>query len=160
MTASTNVPNMRGQVGFSGSETRMTTHKHIAVLLIALLIGCPFVCLAQAGPIGCACPGEDQRQCCGDEGCCPHELADRDAPTDDSPSYPDPDCACRGALLEQSTVERPESGAEETIVLLLDLGDDTHSQSLPAALGSPHSSHFSLLATGRDICVLTCALLL
>lgn len=160
MTASTNVPNMRGQVGFSVSETRMTAHKHIAVLLIALLIGCPFVCLAQAGPIGCACPGEDQRQCCGDEGHCPQECADRDAPTDDSPSRPDPDCACRGALVGQSTVECPDSRAEETIVPLLDLGADALSHSLLAGLGSPHSGHFSLLATGREICVLTCALLL
>ena len=138
----------------------MTFHQSIAVLLIALLVGCPFVCLAQSESVECRCLKADRQECgCGVDACC-HDPSEEDTPTDDSSNRPEPDCACNGAVVEPYTVACPDSGAEEIIVQLLDLEDDALSCALIAVLGSRLSSHFSLLVTGREICALTCARLL
>jgi hypothetical protein len=138
----------------------MTFHQSIAVLLVALLAGCPFVCLAQNASTGCRCLKADQPECCSDVDACCHDSSGNRAPTDDSSNRPEPDCACKGAVAEPSIVECADSGAEGIIVRLLDLDDDALSHALVAVLGSRLSSHFSLLVTGREICALTCARLL
>ena len=138
----------------------MTAYPYISVLLVALLVGCPFVCLARCGPMGCECSDGDQQECCCDEKTCCQESSNRDAPTDDSSNRPNQDCACNGAVVEQSTVACPESGTEKTIMLHVDLEYDALSDSVRASLGSRHARHFSRIATGRGICALTCARLL
>ncbi len=138
----------------------MTAHRQISVLLIAVLLGCPFVCIAESGPAGCACPERNQREsCCDGESCC-QEPSDEDAPSDDSSNLPKPDCACNGAVVQQSTVDCPESEADESIVVLLAPVDDALLRSRLAALSSPLAGHFPLLTTGREIRALTCAMLL
>ena len=122
-------------------------------LLIAIVLICPQICLGGiTGSTGTSCRAG---------GCC---CTDHDDPSgEQTPQRSDestPDCLCRGAIMDGVRMTELDSATPLAIGWLFDdaiLSSIAHSW---AVTSSEPPDRFPRLSTGRDICVLTCALLL
>lgn len=99
--------------------------------------------------------------CLADACSCLQEQEQPGGETPESPVDDDPDCLCRGAIMggELRTAER-ELATSFIINRLIDNAvlSSIDPSLASISLGTPH--HFLPFSTGRDVCVLTCALLL
>lgn len=123
-----------------------------ANLAIVLLLACPYLCMGEA-------VGACLELCQADACCCPQDGGTSDHQTPSSPDGNDPDCLCRGAVVDSVRSTELHDSAPPTINW--PIGDvrlttiNVSSATIP--FESPH--HFPPFSTGRDVCALTCALL-
>lgn len=126
---------------------RITT----SYLLISIVLMGPHLCLGQAAGVGTCC--EVGTCCCGGG----HERSGGEPQHSDENK---PDCLCRGAILDVVQSAEPEGPTRLAVDWLID--DEVFSAPALALVDScsepPH--HFPPFSTGRDVCVLSCALLL
>ena len=84
------------------------------------------------------------------------------SPGDETPQSPnehDEDCFCHGAIFDGSRTADDESTCPVAIQWVLEVASPTNQPSLAAvSFELPHS--FPPFSTGRDVCALTCTLLL
>ena len=123
----------------------------VTCLLIAVVLTCPYFCLGEAvGEV--LAPGYG----CG----CFHNQCQPSDKTPDAPSQNDSDCFCQGAISDG--VRSVEFDLELSLhVDWIDgtmLTAATPASFVDASAEPPH--HFPPFSTGRDVCALTCALLL
>ena len=119
-------------------------------ILIALVLICPQLCWGEPvdGP--------------GDEvGCCCAEHHDRSSgETPDSPERTDADCLCQRAIMDGVRLSELDSLTPIAVAWLIS-DAIVPSKTLALADYSSESPHqFPPFCSGRDVCVLTCALLL
>jgi hypothetical protein len=99
-------------------------------------------------------------RCLAGDGCrtehCDHSGGEAPRPCDENK----PDCLCRGAIMEVVRPTEPDWTAPLAVDGLL--GDANPSTTaLSRSVRSSEPCHqFPLMSAGRDVCVLTCALLL
>jgi hypothetical protein len=130
-------------------------------LLIALLLGCPFVCLHQKAEAGAADVCTDV--CCSDERPCQQHPSEQ-YPSDGAPEGGRQNCACKGAVVQ--AFSRPVDLELHCNVLWYFAADVLspavcHRDLTGGADGS-HSavSHFPPLSTGQDVRALVSSRLL
>ena len=120
--------------------------------LIAIVLICPQLCWGEA--VGAAGGTGDAG------GCCCAEHHDRSGgETPQSSDENGTDCLCQGAIMDGVRSTEFES----LVPLVAPFVDDAILCSAALSLADASSEpphHFPPLSTGRDICVLTCALLL
>lgn len=128
----------------------------VSYLLIAGVLFCPYSCMGEQPEADAAPAAEAGCLCC-------HEPQDDSA--NEVPRLPDesdPDCLCHGAVF-QSRVECEQSVADDVAYFsCTTLNDRLSNFSGSLFFGCDFSlpCHFPPLSTGRDICALTCALLI
>ncbi len=73
-------------------EMSTMARKKTALLLISLMLGCPFLCMADSEScVCCGTPVACCDSCCHESGCpCPEEKK--------APTRPNTNCACQGAI--------------------------------------------------------------
>jgi len=122
-------------------------------LLIAVVLMSPYLCLGEAaGAVsvphqggGCSCAKHNHQ-------------SDGEAPQPSDEN--EPDCLCRGAIMDGARSTELDSSAPLAVDWLIDdaiLSSMAHSLA-DSSSEPPHQ--FPPFSTGRDVCVLTCALLL
>lgn len=127
----------------------------VTYLLIATVLICPYLCLGENTE---AADARVQRVGCS---CCHDPLP----PGNEAPESPDGDerdCLCHGAI-EAAKVEGPDFDADGLSHFWLatqDVGLALPSTAARCTLDSPHSVHFPLQCSGREICTLVNARLL
>lgn len=124
----------------------------VTQLLVVLVVICPYFCLGEAAEV----PGA---QSVSSTCCCKRGPTDGDHESPHPQDRDESDCLCHGAIADGVKVEAAECDTELFVTDLLDLSSDVvRSQpSYDLLLGVCHFPPFS---TGRDVCALTCALLL
>ena len=133
----------------------MNTRISIVMLLSAVLLGCPFICLGEGAGTSCA-----DVACCD---CQDQEPARNESPTPDGPVEDESDCLCHGAI---AGADGPSivSDLENEVRFVEDVDDllaGAHSVVNRAVESLPfRASHFPPLSSGRDICALINARLL
>ena len=125
----------------------------VPYLLTIVLLACPHFCLGKSAsevgvrPATTGCPYD-----CGHQ-----EPIDTPA---DTPDSGDPDCLCRGAVLPDAKVEAANADLAHWCPLLVAPKCGAASDVHLASSDPPFPSHSPAIMTGRDVCVLTCAMLL
>jgi hypothetical protein len=125
-----------------------TTTSH---LLIATLLICPYLCLGEAaGAIGAS----HHKGGCS---CTRHaDQSSRETPQPCDEN--EPDCLCHGAIIGGVRSAELEISAVLSINWLV---DDTHLSSIKiSSADACFEPHFPPHSTGREICMLTCVLLI
>ena len=121
------------------------TARVITYLLIALLLGCPFVCLHQKAEAGAA----DVCACCSDERPCQQH------PSDSTPEGGRQNCACKGAVVQAlSRATDLALHCDAFWCFAVDILSPTvcHRDLTGGADGSRSAvSHFPPLSSGRDV---------
>jgi hypothetical protein len=123
----------------------------IAHIVIAVVLACPYLCMGEMS-------GSPFATCARGCDCSQNE------PEPESPGTPadhDPDCLCHGAVVDGGL--RTANLDSATLLTLSGLVAETKLGSAGAvhtsiAFEPPH--HFPPFSTGRDVCALTCTLLL
>jgi hypothetical protein len=138
----------------------------VAYLLIALMLACPYLCMGgecfPAGDVGEGVTRSTPAACC--RSCCDQQLPQSDDQSPDPAHEGNSDCLCHGAIYE-SRAKSPGCGDHDLFACWV---STTGPQSADACILSPAahhdhaplSQHFPPLITARDLCALTCALLL
>jgi len=139
------------------------------LLLIACLLACPLRCMRtldghEIASAQFAQEKEKTHSCCGHSANrqqIPPSCGDSDQP-DGSTDYGCTDCLCQGAWFDDARVELADArvewvshnfqGTESSLAALVD--------SSCVASDSKQGRHFPWLDSGREICALTCSLLL
>lgn len=124
----------------------------LAYLLILLVGICPYFCMGEASK---GADSEASRSHC----CCKGRPADGDNESPHAPCRDEPDCLCKGAIVDGVNAEVTEYDTDLLITDLLDFSAD-FVRTQPSADLFLGVCHFPPLSTGRDVCALTCALLL
>ena len=122
-------------------------------LLITLVLNCPYLCLGEAvgatgaafQPGGCSC-GEHNNPSGGET----------PQPSDEN----EPDCLCQGAIIDCVRSVELDSSLSLAIDWLIDDAILSSTTLTLADTSSEPPHHFPPFSIGRDVCVLTCALLL
>ena len=132
-------------------------------LLIVCLLWCPMRCL---GALSKECAQVSQKNAYS---CCRH-CDEQQRPTtpfgdDRQPDNPADDCGCgsclcHGAVVAGVTIDVVDSDVFSYVTPLLKVDARAHFSLLLTASHSQHPCHFPPLASGREICALTCVLLL
>ena len=124
----------------------------LTLLQIAIVLICPFQCCCQTG--------DGATPCCRVGGCCVNEQSN--LPNDDAPDLPKGkghDCFCQGAIVVDSRVAERELDGVQGIFWLNDVTACAFHPSL--AIVSLDAGHqCPPFVTGRDICAMTCTLLI
>ena len=126
----------------------------LAYLLIATVLICPYLCLAEGTEAADVCA---QAVSCS----CSDEPLGQDNDTPESPEGGEHDCLCRGAI-EAAKIEGSDFGADDLSlywVSPLEIGLSFPSSAC-STLESGNSVHFPPLSSGREICALVNARLL
>lgn len=117
-----------------------------AHILIALVLACPYFCMGNAlgsMPTGCS------------SGCC----CPQNDPGQENPEAPaDGDCLCHGAVVDADARTADLDLTIPLSWLFVDVAWLTHPALSYITFETPH--HFPPFSTGRDICALTCTLLI
>lgn len=124
-----------------------------ANLTIVVLLTCPYLCM---GEVVGARLGDCQTDACS----CSQGDGQSDQETPSSPADNDPDCLCHGALVDVvRTIDFDDSTPLYINWRIVDGASCSTALSLAnISYEPPH--HFPPFSTGRDVCALTCALLL
>ena len=121
-------------------------------LLIAVVLACPYQCLGE--PVReASAPGQKSTCCCDDQHHSPGEE------TPQSPNECDEHCLCQGAIFDGSRMADDDLISSIAMQCVLEFTSPAIQPSLVAlSFESPHQ--FPPFSTGRDVCALTCTLLL
>lgn len=125
----------------------------VTYLLIAIVLMSPQLCLGEAAGVtgapseagGCSCAEHKD-----------HSGGETPQPSDEN----EPDCLCRGAIMDGVRSTELDSSTPLAVEWLI---DDAILSSMALSLADSASEpphQFPPFSTGRDVCVLTCALLL
>jgi len=134
-------------------ETTML-HTAIAYALIVVVLICPYSCLGdEAGLESSSCSID----CCS----CSHQTEWPDGETPTSPADQDSDCLCHGAITDSQLKTAELDQANPQWFYRLDDGaalSAVGSFLVSISFEPPHQ--FPPFSTGRDVCMLTCTLVL
>ncbi len=124
----------------------------VAYQLIVLVVVCPYFCMGEDA-------GASDAQASANPCCCKDGPIDGDNRAPQPQDQSDSDCLCHGAIVDGVNAQTAEFGTDLFVTDLLDLssGAVPLKPSIDLSLGV---CHFPPLLTGRDVCALTCALLL
>lgn len=121
-------------------------------ILIVIVLTSPPLCLGEAASAmgarndagGCSCASHRD-----------HSSGENPEPSDES----EPDCLCQGAIVDVrgTELDLPATIVVDWLISDIDLSSTALSLSETSS-GPPHQ--FPPLSTGRDVCILSCALLL
>ncbi len=125
----------------------------VTFLLIAIILFCPYLCLgeeagSESAPSLISC-------------CYCIELQDRSSnETPETPNDNEPDCQCHGAIMDGVRPAVPDLSTQPAINWLIDdaVLFPIHLSLETGSFEPPHQ--FPPFSTGRDVCALTCTLLL
>jgi hypothetical protein len=128
--------------------------------VVAILLVCPFICMAEAATIGHAASLLRKPSCCG---CC-----SRSAPEDgkNAPGMPDSGqgsstCLCHGAVMDRQIVATDASHDLVTIVVMDALSSSCQSPTTGRyVFTDKNSCHFPTADSGKGIRALIASLLL
>ena len=123
----------------------------IAHLLMLVVLFCPYFCMGAEAESATTHRASSRCASCDEP-----TSGDNEAPQQ---REEDSDCLCQGALLDNAKVEASETGIEFFVAALVDVNAEVVAAYVSADL-SRHVCHFPPFSTGRDVCALTCALLL
>ena len=133
----------------------MTARLFIGYLLVLVLAGCPYFCLAESP--GAVTEMAAARPCSHCNSC---PRSDDRVPTDDRTDTGCGNCLCHGAVLygwkveSQQRVESPESRVQSRNGFVLYQLASSQFYSRLSTLNSQLSCHFPPSSTGREICAL------
>ena len=125
-------------------------HLRFAYVLIAIVLACPYMCMEEVS-------GSASGTCASGCGC------SQSQPGHESPGAPsehDPDCLCHGAVVDGETRTSDLGLAEPPAINWLVADNGAESSSLHFSIAFEPSHHFPPFCTGRDVCALTCTLLI
>ena len=125
----------------------------ITYLLIAALLICPYCCLGEEA--------NDAVEKSLTAGCfCCDKPSDTDRKSPQTPVKEEHDCLCHGAIIGNSKVESFDGPFDLFVLAPSVLNANATCIAQISDVGISHACHFPPVVKGRDICVLTCALLL
>ena len=119
--------------------------------MITVILGNPYFCMGETG-------NEDRAQSAVAKcSCCKHPAEREDAPR--LPDENEPDCLCRGAIIDGLRQVEPDDSAGLPVHWMTVEAEFTSQLSFVVVTTEP-PHHFPPFSTGRDVCALTCTLLL
>ena len=127
------------------------TQMRIAHIIIAVVLACPYLCMGESS-------GSASAMC--ETGCgCSQNQPEPESPGE--PADHDPDCLCRGAVVdgEVRTDDFDLSSPQTISCRVIDTPSVSTDSGLTSLSFEP-SNHFPPFCTGKDVCVLTCTLLI
>lgn len=143
-------------------------NRFVNILLIAVLLFCPYVCMADqmqgecGASQGCASSDSTSKQvpqstgaCCSCNGGTSHQEN-----TDGTPPSPKPpkQCLCEGAIAVADVRANDSCDLHLSVIAVSVFGNDNAGDALTQLQrGDAHSAE---RATGREVCVRVCALLI